>query len=557
MKKYIYLLILSIITLSSCDDTTDTLGMSISQATEHLTIQVSADEFNVASYSVPAGKVVSRSAKGFLGQLKDPETNTILTCNFMTQLRSMGKGIQFPSLDSIVVKNLDPSKPKYQQVVVDSCDLSVFFPSFYGDSLARIDIIAHELNTPYEESWTDNLYTDFDPFKKNMIRTDEGSIHQQLSFSVANHSYTSTSISASNYVPNVRISLNQPYTKDGVTYNNIGTYIMRKYYDPATENLFDNQYDFIHQILPGFYLETVGGLGCVGQIDLTQINFFFKAITDGAENVCNSYMPGTDEVLQKTNFTQDTQKLNNLINVDTCTFLKTPAAIYTELNIPVDEIMYAHADDTLSTARMFVPRINNESDSEYSFNTPSTILLIPTDSVEAFFKSRKLADSRTYFLATYDSKTNGYTFNNISDLIEHMAKDHSQYIADETAAINTWLETEDGLPVSKMSQKELADSIRKNPVIAQKVKKYFDRYQTQKKDDNVTLAHPSPFKLTLIPVDATYSTVAQVTTLTKVTPEMKLTSTRLMKGTGEYYDSEGKNIKSPITVNVIYSKFNN
>ncbi|MBQ0074208.1 MAG: hypothetical protein KBT34_08425, partial [Prevotella sp.] len=61
---------------------------------------------------------------------------------------------------------------------------------------------------------------------------------------------------------------------------------------------------------------------------------------------------------------------------------------------------------------------------------------------------------------------------------------------------------------------------------------------------------------TLVPVEATYSTVANTSTLTKITYDLSLKSTRLMKGTDTYLDANSNPVKSPIIVSVIYSKFN-
>ncbi|MBQ0074468.1 MAG: DUF4270 domain-containing protein, partial [Prevotella sp.] len=418
MKKYFLYIFSAIIAFTSCDDTTDTLGMSISEATEHLTIQVSADEFNVESHSVEAPKAVSRSASGYLGKIKDPETNSIITCNYMTQQRTMGTGFQFPELDSIYVKDYDASKPRYDQILADSAELTIYFPSFFGDSLAQMTVIAHELKNAYQEKDVDKIYIDFDPDKEGKIRKDEGSIHSQVSFTYANHTKSDTELNSSAYVPYVTFSLNQPYTKDGVTYNNYGTYLMRKYFNPETSQYFNNQYDFVNKINPGFYIETLGGIGCMGKITSTRINVFFRGIDKGNPVDMYTVFAGTDEVMQKTQFTTTAEesKKTEMLTSNECTYIKTPAYIYTEITLPIEEILYCHEDDTLSTARVFVPRINDKAHSQYSLDIPKNLLLLPTDSVDNFFKSKKLADSRMYFLTTFDSKNNGYTYNNISDL---------------------------------------------------------------------------------------------------------------------------------------------
>ena len=154
--------------------------------------------------------------------------------------------------------------------------------------------------------------------------------------------------------------------------------------------------------------------------------------------------------------------------------------------------MSAHTGDTINAAHLFIPRINNDSSNDYSFSIPQTLLLIPTDSVETFFKNKQIADYRTTYLTNYSSQTNGYTFGNISLLISKLNSIKEQ---------------------------------RKGEVLSENWN-----------------------KVMLIPVSATYTTVSSSTSiLTKVTHDMSFTSTKLKKGT-----DGTDNIK----LSVIYSKFN-
>ena len=51
------------------------------------------------------------------------------------------------------------------------------------------------------------------------------------------------------------------------------------------------------------------------------------------------------------------------------------------------------------------------------FAAPAYILMLPKDSLYSFFENKNVPDSKTSYLATYSSKSNSYTFNNISDLV--------------------------------------------------------------------------------------------------------------------------------------------
>ncbi|MBR6493699.1 MAG: DUF4270 family protein, partial [Prevotella sp.] len=92
----------------------------------------------------------------------------------------------------------------------------------------------------------------------------------------------------------------------------------------------------------------------------------------------------------------------------------------------VDEILRGHEKDSLNTAKIVLPRINNEKQSDYAFTAPTSLLMIPRDSLYSFFEHNQLVNSRSSFLASNTvSTSNSYTFNNISQLINLMNANRS------------------------------------------------------------------------------------------------------------------------------------
>jgi len=491
MKKLLLFIPCLIMALISCDDTTDTLGSSLTDVND--TMHIETAEYAVTSQSVRATNLVSRATTGYLGKIKDPETGLYIAGNYMTQFRPLMED-QFESLEDVYVEDYDPSQPKWSQVECDSCAIMLYLPKWYGDSLTQMKFTLHELSKPYEEGVP---YTsDFDPLEEGYVRTEAGSIHKQLSYSLANLAYSLDDRLSYEYDNNVAITLNEPYTdRDGVTYNNYGTYIMRKYFNPATSKNFNQQYLFNHNICPGFYFQTSGGLGNMATVDGASLLVFYSVKDDTLYHALANF-GATEEVLQMTNILLESDKMDELVNDNSCTYLKTPAGIFTEMTLPVDEVITKkHANDTLSTARLFIPRINNTYQSEYSLNIPQTLLLVEKDSVESFFNKQKLADYRSSYLSTYSSTYNGYSFGNISYLVSSMYRKRN---------------------ASGLSNEEYA------------------------------ALHPNWNKVMLIPVETTYTTLSSSSELTKVTYDMSLTSTKLAKGT----EDNGK-----ITLKVIYSKF--
>lgn len=406
MKKiFVFLaLAVSMALITSCDDTTDTIGGSLIPDNDKLV--VSTDSFDVSSKTIPAGNVIPRTSTGYLGKMTDAETNTQVTANFMTQFHVLDN-YQMTVADSITSR--DASK----NIIADSCEIRLFYKGSYGDSLAQMKLTAYELNKPVEEGIT--YRSNFDPIANNYVRTNGGI--------AVNRSYTLTDLTepdsvrkTSNYVKNINIKLNDQYTdKDGVVYNNFGTYLMRKYQGNPTA--FRNSYHFLHEICPGFYFKITDGEGSMAKIEQAQINIYYRAKKGTSEKETFTKLVGTEEVLQLTNFSNDQAKLQDLIKETGHTYLKTPAGLFTQLTLPITDILTGHENDTINSAKIEVKRVNNNASSTYNFGIPQNILMLPADSVETFFAKTRLNDNKTSFLASYNTTKNSYIFNNISGLI--------------------------------------------------------------------------------------------------------------------------------------------
>ena len=481
-------LLLLITILTACDDTTESIGASLTDNMDHL--QITTDTFSITTRSIVADSVLSRNTTGYLGKIKDPETGAYITGDFMMQFNTL-EDYFFPTKDSI------ESKDELGNVYVDSCEIRLYYDDFYGDSLAAMKLSVYELAKPYEEG--QNYYSNYDPFEQGYIRED-GIVKSKM-YALTNMGLSDSLRKSSSYSPNIRIPLNDPYTdKDGKTYKNYGTYILQKYYE--NPEITKNSYNFIHQICPGFYVKIQEGLGSMATIYNSQLNLYFRYrskytrdnTTKDTTYVGTTTFAGTEEVLQHTHITNDKQTISTLAADNSCTYLKTPAGIFTEMTLPVDEIVYNHENDTLNTAKITLSRINNNTHGDYTLSTPSTLLIVEKDSMYTFFESNKIADNKLTYLSTFAN--NGYTFNNISALIRHMAEAKEK-------------------------------GLQSNP--------------------NWLALHPDWNKVVLVPVSTEYVTVGQNQVLAKVSHDMSMTSTRLVGGSA--------NPNQPIRISVIYSKF--
>lgn len=494
LKWFVALLLLTM-AMTACDDTTDTIGMSLTDNMDNL--KLSTDSFRLTTRSIMADSVLSRNVTGYLGRVKDPETGAYVTGNFMVQFHTLENfGLnEMPDRENVACINDEG------EFVADSCDIRLYFTNQYGDSLTAMKMTAHEMDTPMKEDVS--YYSNFNPLSEGLVRQ-EG-IHTDLMYSLTNMNYSDTQRASSTFSKHIRIPLNEPYTdKEGKTYNNYGSYLLNAYYNHP--EYFNNSYQFIHNVCPGFFMETKEGLGAMAYISSSQLNVYFRyktrigTDTTETDTIYSGFTAfgGTEEVMQTTTIENDREVLQRLVEDNSCTYLKTPAGIFTEITLPVDEISNRHVNDTLSQAKIVLRQINDTYDGEYTFNVPQRLLMVERDSMYTFFEQSKIPDYRQSFLSDSESTSYGntFTFSNVSNLVRHM-----------------------------LEQKEAG--LKSNP--------------------NWLAEHPNWNKVMIIPVSLTTNTSTYSTTVVKVSHDMSLCSTRLVGGSENPYDD--------ILITVIYSKF--
>ena len=488
--RLLTVLVIAALTFAACDDTTEGIGGSITNKIDNINISDSA--FNVTTKSIVAGAVLSRNNTGLIGKMKDPETGNYVKGDYMTQL-SVLPTFSVDTLDYIKLANKG-------SIEADSCYLLVSYNASYGDTIAPMKVTAYEMTKPMAED--KEYYSDYDAFNFKEGWVSENNQHWSSNYNLSNTSD----------VKNFKIYLNKEYKKDGKTYKNYGSYIMQTYAEHP--EYFKTNYKFLHNVCPGFYIKNVGGTGNMAKIWNTELIFYWTrhktikakdGVTDStAVGIGYNRFDGTEEVLQLNKIQNDKKSMEQLASQENWTYLKSPAGIFTEVTLPIDDIMKGHEKDTLNTATISFPRLNNENeDNPYNFATPSTILMVQKDSLQSFFEKSKLADSRTSYTASYSSTgtyKNAYTFQNIANLVSAM-------------------------------------------------------YKNKGKGENWN-------KVVLVPVNVITTTQGYTTVISKINHDMSLASTRLIVGTDDPdkdYTTDkktGKKVASgPIRIKVIYSKF--
>jgi hypothetical protein len=156
-----------------------------------------------------------------------------------------------------------------------------------------------------------------------------------------------------------------------------------------------------------------------------QLHLNFKYLIESSSGKVDSLVNGstifaaTKEVIQANHF-QNSDRLKELVEEKDYTYLKTPAGIFTEVTLPIEEIAEMHMRDTLNAASITFTRYNEKSESKYPMGIPQTLLMVRKCDMHKFFEKNETYDDQTSFIAQYvgSSETaNTYSFPNISPLI--------------------------------------------------------------------------------------------------------------------------------------------
>lgn len=472
-------------TISSCDEDTASIGKTLTSNVDLFTIV--SDTFDVKTNSLVVDAVLSNSTYSYLGRIKDPETSAYITSDYMTQFAILenAKDSFFYAQDEITNIGEDG------KVYADSCYISMLISSFTGDSLSTMKMTVYELDKPIEDN--KKYYTDFDPEAEGYIRKD--GLKLSTLYSITDMT-DNDSVRKTITERTIDIKLDMPYTdKNGRKYNNYGTYLLQTYFEHP--EYFKNSNTFTKNVCPGFYFKTTDGLGMMAEIETTRISIFYNILNTDTDNNDLEYhiyslIYGTQEVLQTTHIVNDKEVIKDLADEKGWTYLKTPAGIYTEVELPIDDIKLNHENDTITSAKISFQKMNDKTElAGKLLKDPTTLLMVEKDSLKNFFENRDVADDVTTYLATLNTSFNSYTFNNISTLINYLYK---------------------------------------------------------KKQDggaNFTTEHPNWNKVVLVPVQATYASTA-TTSVSAVNNEMSITSSRLVGGE--------ENALEPIRISVIYNK---
>lgn len=408
------------VAISSCDTETTLIGNSLTDNVDRF--ENITRTIPVETRSIQIDSVLSTSDYSYMGRIKDPETGTYITSDYSTQfslLESEANSI-FPTKSTI--QSVDDNK----EPIADSCFVRIMVNAYQGDSLTAMKLRLRELKSPINDK--EQYYTSFDPDEEGLLRTENGALNQAKIYSISDLTLSDSVRyvnSTKGYYWYINIPLNKQYTdKNGKTYKNYGTYLMRKYYEEPSS--FRNFNTFVRNICPGFYFQTVDGQDLMCEIAYTQLLVYFRGTYQEKSTVMSKSFNSTQEVLQTTHITNDKKSMEKLAKADTCTYLKTPAGIYTEIELPIDDIKLDHENDSIISAKISFQRMRAQNDlSDIVLEEPTTLLLVERDKMFEFFENGDMPDNTSSYLATFNSLQKTYTFNNISNLVTRMYRNRN------------------------------------------------------------------------------------------------------------------------------------
>lgn len=384
MKKSFVCILTLLLCLVSCDDNTGALGSSIVPGDDVLSIDTAT--YWATSKSVAVDSVLGKTNKVYLGRFTDPQTEAVLEADFIAQFNCEEGGGVFPPADGI----LGDSAVKVE--------LRLYFSDYFGDPTNTMTAEVYELEHTLQEG--ERYYTNLDP---TQFYDAESEPLATKVFTATDYTLEDSKLNDSEYYPYVNIPLP----------TEIGTRMIRKYRE--NEDLFADASSFIEHICKGFYVKASQGDGTVLYIDQALLRVYYQYLHP--DSVFGAVFSATEEVLQANRFNTRKETLEPLIADNSCTYLKTPAGIFTEVELPVDSILANN--DSINAAKLIFDCYSDSYDTEYKFGIPQTLLMVHKDEMYSFFEKNKLTDEVSSFYTTYNSTYNRYEYSNIARLITY------------------------------------------------------------------------------------------------------------------------------------------
>ncbi len=397
--KYLSALLLGAL-IYSCDDSTTGIGDSTIAAGDSIPAGVAI--YEASTRSILADSVYARTSTAYLGKYTDP-TFGEFTADFITQFNCTDN-FEYPET--------------FQEV--KGLTLRMYYTSFFGDPHNAMRMQVDTLDKVIPEKELSTFYTSVDPTK---YYNPNSKPLARKAFAAKGASTRDTTIVS--YDSYGGASSYTYYWQDVKLPTSLGIEMYEKFI--ADKNNYKNAENFIKNVLKGLYVHCTHGDGTILYIDDMQLRMDFTYLIESSSGQVDSLVNGmtifaaTKEVIQANHF-QNSSSLEEIIKETDHTYLKTPAGIFTEVTLPIEEIAEMHQRDTLNAVSITFTRYNEKTGNKYPMGIPGNLLMVRKCDMYDFFEKNEVHDNKTSFLTQYvasGESANTYSFNNIAPLITH------------------------------------------------------------------------------------------------------------------------------------------
>ncbi|MEG1585301.1 MAG: DUF4270 domain-containing protein [Bacteroidales bacterium] len=404
--------------LCACEDTLTNIGSSIRPDSDDLIVKSAT--FEIKSSTFLADSIYVRTPNPLLGEINDNLYGTIRADYAAQFYAKPGFNFDVYNSDTLVFKL---GKDSLLNNRLDSAVLSITYRTYIGDSLTPMAVTAYELSKTLP-STPDAFYSnvDFAPYYTPLKP-------------IGSAGYTGKDVNVSdsirnlqNYVPYVDVLL-EDEIKD--------RFLEQVRNNPKT---FDDEASF-QKFFPGVYLKNTFGNGTILKVESTSIGFFYRSVhtMKGSKGQDSTYYKRhmkligvTPDVVQLNHVSNPTMPGGNpeLMNNDSATFITSPGGYFTQLKLPVGNIMETIKDPSATAEYLNGVNLNMLAyppTNIFSQGAPKYALLIEKSKMNEFFEKNQLPDNKTSYLAALGSDSTsvnyGYNFGNINSMVLNLAKE--------------------------------------------------------------------------------------------------------------------------------------
>lgn len=487
MKKlisYAVSAVVGIVIAASCSDNMSEIGTSVRPDTDGISIK--STSFEVPIQTMYRDSIYVRTGYPLLGSISDPYIGSLnagylaqFYANKETSLDVYGSAdsLIFTLLRTSLVNEMEAKEPgqwapaglyvsRFDSLVgnkIDSMTIRVYYDSYYGDSLAPMQLSVYSLNPDVDFSALDEseFYSNntFDEMysEKNLLG--------RKGYTAANRELTDSARQSKDFMNYVEVKLDDKYkdeflrlvlhaalARDGKVKAQAPSY-------PKHEDIFADQSSLRSNWLSGVCIKPTFGDGSLVKVYYTAIYLFYSSYhryapdgtllrneaDDGDSTyVVNhvKYIAVTPDVIQMTGLNyKDEQKSNRMQYSDTA-FISSPQGYYSTIDLPVGKVIGTMmADPARNDSSYFLNAANfylkaYKPQGYILSNSPApTLLMVQEDSINTFFEEGSLPNRATSCYAAYscdsvpsdryNDPTQGvyyYGFGNISSVIIGLAE---------------------------------------------------------------------------------------------------------------------------------------